>query len=148
MIGVTPDTSVPVQVIGDGIVESTEKTGGIITFDRQYNTWEVGRTFDVEIKTMPVEPRLASGSVFGLKKRIVQVDAPVYKSQNMVINNQPVAFRAFGAGILDAPVAEFTGTKTVRGLLGFSQTSQITVTQSVPLKLTLLGLEYRVSIGN
>ena len=45
-------------------------------------------------------------------------------------------------------VNEFTGTKTVRGLLGFSQTSQITVTQSVPLKLTLLGLEYRVSIGN
>ena len=83
-----------------------------------------------------------------MKKRIVQVDAPVYKSQNMVVNNQPVAFRAFGAGILDAPVAEFTGTKTVRGMLGFSQTSQITVTQSVPLKLTLLGLEYRVSIGN
>ena len=143
-----PDVNNPVKVIGDGIVEGSTKTGPTVSFDRTYSTWEFGIDFDVEIKTMPVEPRLASGSVFGLKKRIVQVDAPVYKSQNMVINNQPVAFREFGAGILDAPVAEFTGTKTVRGLLGFSQTSQITVTQSAPLKLTLLGLEYRVSIGN
>ena len=143
-----PDVNNPVKVIGDGVVEGSTKTGPTVNFDRTYSTWEFGIDFDVEIKTMPVEPRLASGSVFGLKKRIVQVDAPVYESQNMVINNQPVAFREFGAGILDAPVAEFTGTKTVRGLLGFSQTSQITVTQSVPLKLTLLGLEYRVSIGN
>ena len=143
-----PNVNNPVKVIGDGVVEPNTKTGPTVNFDRTYSTWEFGIDFDVEIKTMPVEPRLASGSVFGLKKRIVQVDAPVYESQNMVINNQPVAFRAFGAGILDAPVAEFTGTKTVRGLLGFSQTSQITVTQSVPLKLTLLGLEYRVSIGN
>jgi len=143
-----PNVNNPVKVIGDGVVEPNTKIGPTVNFDRTYSTWEFGIDFDVEIKTMPVEPRLASGSVFGLKKRIVQVDAPVYKSQNMVINNQPVAFRAFGAGILDAPVAEFTGTKTVRGLLGFSQTSQITVTQSVPLKLTLLGLEYRVSIGN
>jgi hypothetical protein len=143
-----PNVNNPVKVIGDGVVEGSTKTGPTVNFDRTYSTWEFGIDFDVEIKTMPVEPRLASGSVFGLKKRIVQVDAPVYESQNMVINNQPVAFREFGAGILDAPVAEFTGTKTVRGLLGFSQTSQITVTQSVPLKLTLLGLEYRVSIGN
>jgi len=143
-----PDVNNPVKVIGDGVVEPNTKTGPTVNFDRTYSTWEFGIDFDVEIKTMPVEPRLASGSVFGVKKRIVQVDAPVYKSQNMVVNNQPVAFRAFGAGILDAPVAEFTGTKTVRGMLGFSQTSQITVTQSVPLKLTLLGLEYRVSIGN
>lgn len=143
-----PNVNNPVKVIGDGVVEGSTKTGPTVNFDRTYSTWEFGIDFDVEIKTMPVEPRLASGSVFGLKKRIVQVDAPVYESQNMVINNQPVAFREFGAGVLDAPVAEFTGTKTVRGLLGFSQTSQITVTQSVPLKLTLLGLEYRVSIGN
>ena len=143
-----PDVNNPVKVIGDGVVEPNTKTGPTVNFDRTYSTWEFGIDFDVEIKTMPVEPRLASGSVFGVKKRIVQVDAPVYKSQNMVVNNQPVAFRAFGAGILDAPVAEFTGTKTVRGMLGFSQTSQITVKQSVPLKLTLLGLEYRVSIGN
>lgn len=143
-----PNVNNPVKVIGDGVVEPNTKTGPTVNFDRTYSTWEFGIDFDVEIKTMPVEPRLASGSVFGVKKRIVQVDAPVYKSQNMVVNNQPVAFRAFGAGILDAPVAEFTGTKTVRGMLGFSQTSQITVKQSVPLKLTLLGLEYRVSIGN
>ena len=143
-----PDTNEPVKVIGDGIVEPGTKTGPTVNFDRTYSTWQFGIDFDVEIKTMPVEPRLQQGSVFGLKKRIVQIDAPVYETQNMVVNGQPVAFRDFGAGVLDVPVAEFTGTKSIQGILGFSQNAQITVTQSVPLKLTLLGLEYRVSIGN
>lgn len=143
-----PNTSHPVKVIGDGIVEPDTKTGPTVNFDRTYSTWEFGMDYDVEVKTMPIEPRLAQGSVFGLQKRIVQVDAPVYETQNMTINNQLVAFRDFGSGILDAPVPEFTGTKTVRGMLGYSQTSQITVTQTAPLKFTLLGLEYRVSLGN
>lgn len=148
-----PSTLQPVRVIGDGVVEPDEKVGGspggnTVTFDRTYSTWQFGIDFDVEIKTMPVEPRLQQGSVFGLKKRIVQIDAPVYETQNMVVNGQPVAFRDFGAGVLDVPVPEFTGTKSIQGILGFSQNAQITVTQSVPLKMTVLGLEYRVSIGN
>jgi hypothetical protein len=38
--------------------------------------------------------------------------------------------------------------KTAHGFLGFSQTGQITISQSVPLKMTVLGLEYRLSVGN
>jgi hypothetical protein len=53
----------------------------------------------------------------------------------------------FGTEVLDTPIDQFTGIKTVHGLLGFSRTGQITITQTVPLKLTLLGLEYRMSVG-
>jgi len=38
--------------------------------------------------------------------------------------------------------------KTAHGFLGFNQTGQITISQSVPLKMTVLGLEYRLSVGN
>ena len=104
--------------------------------------------YDITIKTMPAEPALPQGTVQGVNKRIVQVDAIVHETQNMTINGKPVAFRQFGASVLGQPVQEFTGTKTVHGLLGFSNTGQITISQSVPLKMTVLGIEYRMSVGN
>jgi hypothetical protein len=104
--------------------------------------------FTVTAVTMPAEPKLQSGSVQGVQKRILQVDALVYESQSMSINGQEVPFVEFGTEVLDVSISEFTGTKTVHGLLGFSRTGQITITQTVPLKLTLLGLEYRMSVGD
>ena len=97
---------------------------------------------------MPAEPTLSSGSVQGFKKRIIQVDAIVNGTQNMTINGKQVPFRNLGENVLDKPVDPFTGTKTVHGLLGYSGTGQITVSQNVPLAMTVLGLEYRLSVGN
>jgi len=141
-----------VQIIRDGVVEPAQTVPAspyTVTFGTAAtSSYEVGLDFDVEIKTMPAEPRLAQGTIQGTKKRILQIDAIVYETQNMTINNKEVAFRQFGAGILDSAVQEFTGTKTVSGVLGFTSTGQITITQSKPLKMTLLGLEYRMSVGN
>jgi len=97
---------------------------------------------------MPTEPVLSTGSVQGFKKRIVQVDAIVNNSQNMTINSKLVPFRAFGENALDSAVAPFTGIKTLHGMLGYDGTGQITISQTVPLSLTVLGLEYRLSVGN
>ena len=97
---------------------------------------------------MPTEPRLSTGSVQGVKKRIIQIDALVYETQSININGTEISFRNFGEAVLDTPIQEYTGVKTVHGILGFSDTGQITITQTVPLKMTLLGLEYRMSVGN
>jgi hypothetical protein len=141
-----------VQIIRDGVVEPTQTVPGspyTVTFEAASTTsYEVGLDFDVEIKTMPAEPRLAQGTIQGTKKRILQVDALVYETQNMSINGKEVAFRQFGTGVLDTAVQTFTGTKTVSGMLGFTNTGQITITQTAPQKMTLLGLEYRMSVGN
>jgi hypothetical protein len=48
--------------------------------------------------------------------------------------------------MLDNPVPEFTGTKTLNGILGYSQDARIVITQSAPLKLTVLGMEYKVAV--
>jgi hypothetical protein len=141
-----------VQVIRDGVIEPAQTVPGspyTVTFETASTTsYEVGLDFDVEIKTMPAEPRLAQGTIQGTKKRILQVDALVYETQNMSINGKEVAFRQFGTGVLDTAVQTFTGTKTVSGMLGFTNTGQITITQTAPQKMTLLGLEYRMSVGN
>ena len=95
---------------------------------------------------MPVEIRLQTGSRLSLKKRIVEINAVVNETQHMLINSQPVAFRLFDNPLLDAAEPEFTGIKRVNGVLGYSREQAIEVSQNLPLKMNLLGLDYRVAV--
>jgi len=136
-----------VETILDGAVmaEQAVPGGGTVTFPRSSVTsYEVGLPIDVRAVTMPVDIKLQTGTRIGFKKRIVEVNALVSETQHMKINGIQIPFRAFG-DILDESVAEYTGTKTVHGLLGYTQDAKITIEQDVPLKMTLLGLEYKVS---
>ena len=138
-----------VNVISDGYVEldQTVPAGGTITFVNPPTTSsEVGIPIDVEIKTMPLDVKTQAGTRIGFKKRILEVNALLYETQNIVINGNLVPIRSLGADGLDETVPVFTGTKALHGILGYSSDGQITVTQSAPLKLTLLGLEYKVSV--
>ena len=110
--------------------------------------YEVGIDIAVEIKTMPQEPNLPTGSSLGVQKRIMQVDALVKSSQHMNINGYLIAFQTLGTPVLNNPITEFTGRKTIHGLLGYSDEGQITVSQTYPLKLNLIAMEYRLSLGN
>ena len=135
-----------VHVISDGLVEEDQTADSAVTFTNTPTTsCEVGMHFDVEVKTMPVDIKIQSGTRIGFKKRIVEVNALLYETQNLVINGNLVPIRTLGAGALGSPVPEFTGTKVLHGILGYSNEGQITVTQNTPLKFTLLGLEYKVA---
>ena len=135
-----------VHVISDGLVEEDQTADSAVTFVNTPTTsCEVGMHFDVEVKTMPVDLKIQSGTRIGFKKRIVEVNALLFETQNLVINGNLVPIRTLGAGALDAEVPEFTGTKVLHGILGYSNDGQITVTQNTPLKFTLLGLEYKVA---
>tara|TARA_R110000737_G_scaffold224499_4_gene239490 strand:- start:1408 stop:3390 length:1983 start_codon:yes stop_codon:yes gene_type:complete len=138
------------DVIVDGNVEAQKAANGsgVVTFDRaSASNYEIGLPFTVSVKTMPLEPRLQSGSIKGFKKRIVKVNAEVFQTQAMTINGQQVAFRNFGEDVLDTSVVPFTGIKTIGPLLGFVDEGTITVTQSVPLDMTILALDYQLSVG-
>jgi hypothetical protein len=141
-----------VEIVRDGVLEASQTVPAsphTVTFaTAATSSHQVGLDYSVTLKTMPAEPKLPQGTVQGINKRIIQVDAIVHETQNMSINGKLVPFRQFGTGVLGQSVQEFTGTKTVHGLLGFSNTGQITITQSVPLKMTVLGIEYRMSVGN
>ena len=136
-----------VNVILDGAVQANQvvPAGGTVTFPRAAaSTFELGLPIAVKVVTMPIDIKLQSGTRIGFKKRIVEVNAIVAQTQHMKINGVEIQFRQFGS-ILDEPVAEYTGIKTVHGVLGYSQDAKITIEQTVPLKLTLLGLEYKVA---
>ncbi len=101
----------------------------------------------VYIKTMPVEIKLQTGSRIGFKKRIVEVNAIVSESQHLNINNQPVPFQNFDNPLLDIAITPFTGIKRLNGIRGYSRDAVIEVTQTLPLKMTLLGLDYKVAVN-
>lgn len=139
-----------VKVIADGVVlpDETADCAGVVTFERAaVSSYQVGLNYSVELKTMPVEPRLQSGNLRGFKKRIIEVHPEFYETQSCNINGQEVQFRRFDTQVLDEAVDEFTGLKTIGPLLGFDYEGVITVTQTIPLKMTLLFLDYQVSAG-
>lgn len=136
-----------INIILDGAVQANQAVpaGGTVTFPRASATsYELGLPITVLATTMPVDLKLQTGTRIGFKKRIVEVNAIVADTQHMKINGTQIPFRAFG-DILDQPVAEYTGTKTLNGILGYSQEAKITVSQDIPLKMTLLGMEYKVA---
>ena len=144
-----PHIGKSLNVITDGVPQSNEtvSAGGAVTFDREsVANYEVGLPISVYIKTMPVEIKLQTGSRVSFKKRIVEISAVLEETQNLVINNQPVAFRLLDNPLLDDPEPTFTGIKRVNGVLGYSREQAIEVSQNLPLKMNLLGLDYRVAV--
>ena len=140
-----------VKIIRDGVIEADQVVSGspyTITFaTAATSSYQVGINFTPEVKTLPVEPNLSSGSLKGFKKRIFEVNAELFETQALTINGKLVPFRNFGGGVLDSAVEEFTGIKTLHGILGYTYDGQITIGQTVPLKMTLLGIDYKVSAG-
>lgn len=140
-----------VQIVRDDVVEPTQTVPAspfTITFaTAATSSYQVGLDYTVSAKTMPTEPTLSTGSVQGVKKRIVQIDALLHETKNLSLNGKQISFRNFGEDVLDTAVQPFTGLKTAHGILGYSATGQITITQTVPLPMTVLGLEYKLSVG-
>jgi hypothetical protein len=137
-----------VDIVLDGAVQAQQAVeSGAVTFDRATeDSWQVGLDYNVRVVTMPAELKLQVGTRLAFKKRIVEVNAIVKDTQHLKINNVLVAFRTLDAPpILDKPVPEFTGIKTIHGLLGYTTEGKIVIEQEIPLKMILLGLEYKIA---
>ena len=144
-----PHIAKSLNVLCDGSPQGNEtvSAGGSVTFDRSSSTsYEVGLPITVYVKTMPAEIKLQTGSRVSMKKRIVEISAVLNDTQNVVINNQPVSFRLFDNPLLDIAVPSYTGIKRVNGVLGYKREQFIEVSQDLPLKMNLLGLDYRVAV--
>ncbi len=150
-VNVTHLEAKSIKIIRDGVVEPDQTVPAspfTVTFATAASTsYKVGLNFTPEVKTLPVEPNLPSGSLKGFKKRIFEVNAELFETQSLTIDNKLIAFRQFGANVFGSAVPEYTGIKTLHGLLGYTYDGQITIGQEVPLKMTLLGIDYKVSVG-
>lgn len=132
------------RVRADGsVMDNATPSSGSITLTRTATDIEVGLNFDVTIKTMPVNVTFQSGPINAKRRRILRVSAQLYESSGIKVNDKVLADRSFGSGVLGQAPGTFTGIKTMP-MLGYSKTSQVTVTQTDPMPLTLLGLTLEV----
>jgi hypothetical protein len=126
-------------IVDDGMQNDKVVSSGGITLDSIPTTYvEIGLNYTPTIKTMPVELKLPSGNIIGQKKRILDATALVYLSQNLTLDAKEFAFTA---------ASFFTGKKRRKPMLGYDREGQLTFSQSAPLFFTLLGIEYKVSVG-
>lgn len=138
-----------IKAIRDGIVEAdkTVSSGEITLSSEATSSYQVGLNYTPLVVTLPAEPRLASGPIRGFKKRILEINSEHFESYAVTINGEQVAFRQFGEDNLDIPIEPFTGVKRSGPLLGFVNEGKITISQTVPLQMNVLALDYKLSTG-
>lgn len=137
-----------VSVVRDDIVDSSVTvTGGNITTGGQPIVYvEAGLDYDVVVETMPIELQAAQGNVQSIKKRLVDVAPILYRSQNIAINDIDLNLQSLPLSPLGG-VANYTGVKKVQGFRGYSDETVIKISMTKPLFLTVLALDYGVSVG-
>lgn len=140
-----------VKVIADGSVLGDEVvSGGAVTIDRDAETTcEIGLDFTPTVKTLPIEvPSL--GTKIGKRKRISETVLRLKDTGDFTVNGYEVSFRTFGesgdGSPLDSAPPTFTGDKKVKGILGWDERSQITISQSEPLDLQVLSVTMNVNL--
>ena len=145
--GLTHLEAKSVKVINNGRTLANETvSSGAITSDETPATYiEVGLDYTPTITTMPVETQLPSGTIIGMKKRILEATLILYLTENITLNGSDVSVETFPVTLGSNNI--FTGKKRIMPLMGYDNQGQITISQSAPLFFTLLGLEYKVSTG-
>lgn len=138
-----------VKVVRDGLIEADKTvSSGSISFTRPATvSYQVGLNYTPLIKTLPVAPRTQSGSIRGNKKRVYDIIVDLFETQSLSIQGREVAFRNFGEDVLDSSISEYTGLKRIDTILGYDREGAMTLTQTNPLKMTVLGIEYKISVG-
>ena len=131
------------RVRADGEVRaSATPSSGAITLAQSATIIEVGLDFTTTIKTMPLNMDFDDGPTLTRKKRIVKVTPNVYQSLGISINGDRLIDRNFGLS-LNSPPTAFTGLKEMY-LLGWTDLAQVTITQTDPTPMTILGLAIEV----
>lgn len=141
-----------VRAIRDGFVEQPKVvTGGQIALDAPAQTsLQVGLHFDAYVDLLPVEGKLADGTMIGRRARTVAATLRVDKTAALSVAGFTQSFRRFatsgGVSPLDAPPPEFTGDLRVAGLTGWSGRAGLRIARPFPAPMTVLGVSLEVSV--
>lgn len=128
------------RLIADGKTDANART--IVYDDFEATAGNV----EVFVKDMPVEGQLPDGTLVGTKKRVPICTVRIKDTTGISLQGNPIAFQAFGSGLLDQAIPEFTGDKTEDGMLGWNDFGQVSVTQNEPYKLKLLAIAKKVAV--
>lgn len=143
-----------VAVLADGAVHAPRRVlGGQITLSSAATAVVVGLPPLVEIQPMPVEIQMDTGSSFGRRFRVPDIDvklwqtggAPTYADERDG-KSFDIALRT-GYDAPDAPVPLFTGTKKIPFPARHQQATSIILRNETLLPLNILSLVMQVDIN-
>lgn len=144
-----------VSILADGYVHpDIVVESGAITLRRDASTVLVGLPFVSEVRPLLPDVDLDSGTAFGRRQRIVEVDVFLLRSLGFSIGvsnsesgetDEIVPFRK-QTDLLGSAPELFTGIKKVPFLEGWDDKSELYIRQSQPLPLTVVGLVDTVEV--
>ncbi len=121
----------------------TASAGGTITLNDAVTNIRVGYNYIPEIETLPVNLQLADGVYTGRPKRIARVILALNSTLSVSIAGNRLIVRQVRDDFSNAP-DPVTGKREFF-LLGYQRDATITVTQTEPLPMRVLGLAMEVS---
>jgi hypothetical protein len=135
-----------VQVVGDRAVYPRQTVlGGGVQFDPAAMKLEVGVPYWTRLRTL--RPEVASlGTIQGSRQRQARVILRCYKSAGLILNDKVVVFR-HGADPLGTGTVPRTEDIDLANI-GWDRAGQLTIEQTDPLPLTLLGLFTLLETGD
>lgn len=134
----------------DSNLADVEIVGGACTIAREASDYvEFGIDFTPLVRDLPPEVQQI-GTAVGLKKNISEIVLELHETQNIVVNGKTQVFTTFGpsggGSPLDTAPPFFTGTRRIKGQLGWDFKAQVEITQSVPAPMTVLAIVKRVNM--
>ena len=136
-----------VKVRGDGGVLLPDETvsAGAVTLSQSVSSVEVGINYIPTVETMVPNANFGQGASLSMEKRITRVDALLYKTRGLTVNNQVVPDRQTDVDPLDTAPPERNGMTTVRPAeTNWSQLPTVTFTQTDPHPMTVLAAVMKV----
>ena len=136
-----------VQVRGDGYVLTDQTVAsGEITIEKTSTEVEVGLEYNPLIKPMPVQVNTQTGPTTYIKKRIIRAFVDYYESIGVVVDSVPIPYLNFDDDVLlNAPSAK-TGIYEYNNLSDWERRESISITQTQPFPMTILGVGYEISV--
>ena len=129
-------------LIGDAVYPSQTVTNGAVSVnipsELSSKTINVGLGFVSTLKTLRVEAGGQAGTSQGRKKRYNEVMVRLLNTVGVTINGDQLPFRTSSTP-MGTNIPQFTGDKRVTNL-GWDRDGQITVEQTQPLPMTILGI--------
>ena len=132
-----------VQVlVGDAVYPNQTVTNGEITVTLPstsgYQNVEIGLGYTSKMVTMRIENGAQAGSAQNRPKRWNEIAVRLYKTVGVTINGDQIPFRSSSTPV-GQNIPEFTGDKRVTNA-GWDREGQITIEQTQPLPMTILGI--------
>lgn len=136
-----------VRVIGDGaVMESQVVTGGQITLERAVTNVEVGLEYTPLLRPMPLNVPTQFGNNIYLPKSIKRAFIDFFESDGIKVNGELIPLFRFGLDHYNEPPILKTNFAEVCPFNGWDPRQQIDITQSDPVKFTIIGIGFEVTL--